>query len=76
MAMNLNVIMTTENEEFLNKWKTQGKEQKRVSMMKDVHEFVNKRAFDDFGLEQSAYSKEVCKLLLIAKECLEKENSE
>lgn len=73
MAINLNVIMTPENEKFLEIWDSQKKEQKRVSIIKEALTFVNQRAFDDFGLEQSAFSKEVSKLILIAKDCLEKQ---
>lgn len=75
MSMVLNVNMTIENDEFLNKWKNSGKEQKRVSMLQEALDFVNQKAFDDFGITQSSFSMEVSKLILIAKDCLEKEKS-
>ena len=74
MAMNLCVNMTLENEEFLQKWEKEEKEQKRVSLMKEALDFVNNKAFEDFGMTQSSFSKEVSKLVLIAKEALEKES--
>jgi len=75
MAMAINVNMTLENEEFLEKWKAEDdKIQKRVSLTSEALNFINQCAFEDFGLTQSAFSKEVTKLILIAKDCLEKEN--
>lgn len=65
--------MTLENKEFLEKWEKDKKEQKRVSFMNEAFEFINRKAFDDFGMTQSSFSKEVSKLILIAKDCLEKE---
>ena len=73
MATNVNVIMTPENLKFMEKWDSQKKEQKRVSIIEEVIPFINDRAYKDFGLEPSAFSKEVSKLILIAKECLEKQ---
>ena len=73
MATNVNVIMTPDNIKFMEKWDSQKKEQKRVSVIEEILPFVNQRAFEDFGLEPSAFSKEVCKLLLIAKDCIEKQ---
>ena len=71
--MVLCVNMTPENEEFLEKWNKSEKEQKRVSLMKEALNFANNKAFEDFGMTQSSFSKEVSKLILIAKECLEKD---
>ena len=76
MAMNLVVNMTLENEEFLQKWEKDEKEQKRVSLMKEAFDFINIKAFEDFGVTQSSFSKEVSKLILIAKDCLEEESKE
>jgi len=73
MSMVLCVNMTPENEEFLEKWNKSEKEQKRVSLMKEALDFANNKAFEDFGMTQSSFSKEVSKLILIAKECLEKD---
>ena len=76
MSTNLNMHMTIENEELLAKWEKSEKKQKRVSFMKEeVLDFVNKCAFEDFGFEQSSFSKEVCKLILIARDCIEKNES-
>ena len=77
MATNLYVNMTTENEEFLMKWKNEkDKKQQRISVPNDVFDFVSERAFKDFGIIQSAFSMEVVKLLLIAKETIEKQESQ
>ena len=76
MATNLYVIMTTNNEDFMEQWKAQTKTQKRVSLINEALDFVNTQAYKDFGLEQSAFSKEVSKLILIAKDCLKNEKEE
>lgn len=72
MAMAIKVNMTPENKKFLEKWDNEEKIQKRVSLTKESLEFINQQAFEDFGLSQSSFSKEVSKLILIAKECIEK----
>jgi uncharacterized coiled-coil protein SlyX len=76
MASTLNVVMTELNDIFQEKWKNSKREQKRVTLMEEALEFVNEQAYKDFGMGQSSFSMEVSKLILIAKECLEKENSE
>ncbi len=68
--------MTELNDIFQEKWKNSKREQKRVTLMEEALEFVNEQAYKDFGMGQSSFSMEVSKLILIAKECLEKENSE
>jgi hypothetical protein len=72
MAKALNVIMTEINDVFMEKWKNSKREQKRVTIMEEALEFANERAFKDFGMGQSSLSMEVSKLILIAKDCLEK----
>lgn len=73
MATALNVIMTSiENDDFLNTWKESKREQKRVTLMEEALEFINEQAYKDFGISQSSFSMEVSKLILIAKDCLEK----
>lgn len=65
--------------EFLDRWKNTPKEEKeyvRVTMLTEAAEFLNKQAFEDFGMHQSAVSMEISKLVLIAKKCLEKKESE
>ncbi len=81
MATNVNVIMSNindiANEKFLELWNAEkNKKQKRVSMTEEAFNFVSQLAFDDFGMEQSAFSKEVTKLVLIAKECIENKELE
>jgi hypothetical protein len=59
---------------FMDKWKNTPKEEKeyvRVTMLTEAAEFLNKQAFEDFGMHQSAVSMEISKLILIAKQCLE-----
>lgn len=72
MSKALNVIMTELNDNFLSKWKTSTKEQKRVTLIQEALDFANEQAFKDFGMGQSSFSMEVSKLILIAKDCLEK----
>lgn len=73
MAKALNVIMTEINDAFIEKWKSSKREQKRVTIMEEALNFAEKRAFEDFGIGQSSLSMEVSKLILIAKDCLEKQ---
>jgi hypothetical protein len=73
MAKALNVIMTEINDVFMEKWKNSKREQKRVTIMEEALDFANEQAFKDFGMGQSSLSMEVSKLILIAKDCLEKQ---
>ncbi|MCZ3364409.1 hypothetical protein [Methanobacterium veterum] len=41
--------------------------------MDEAFEFASQKAFEDFGISQSSFSMEISKLILIAKECIEKE---
>lgn len=66
--------MTKENTAFKEKWQQdKEKEHVRVTILKEAAEFVGERAYKDFGLGQSSISLEISKLLMIAKECLEKQ---
>lgn len=40
--------------------------------MDEAFEFASQKAFEDFGISQSSFSMEISKLILIAKECIEK----
>lgn len=60
-------MCTMEEEEFMRIWNTP-KIQKRISIPKELLEFINNEAFKDYGITQSSFSKEVCKLILIARE--------
>ena len=75
MAKVLNDIMAEIDEKFLARWKDSKKEQKRVTLMEEALDFANERAFKDFGMGQSSVSMEISKLVLIAKDCLEKQES-
>lgn len=69
------VSMTEENKEFADRWKKDDTKQHiRVTILGEAAEYVGKRAYDDFGLGQSSISLEISKLILIAKDCLEKED--
>ena len=39
-------------------------------------EFASQKAFEDFGISQASFSQEISKLILIAKECIEKGEKE
>jgi hypothetical protein len=46
----------------------------RGTVTPDVAEFLEKRAFDDFGMmKKGAIGLELTKLLRVAKECIEKQ---
>lgn len=40
--------------------------------MDEAMEFASQKAFEDFGISQASFSMEISKLILIAKECIEK----
>jgi hypothetical protein len=48
------------------------KTQKRVSIMQEAPDFANQKASEDFGMTSRSFSMEISKLILIAKETLEK----
>lgn len=61
--------------EFMEQWKKTPKEEKeyiRATLLSEAAEYLNRKAFEDFGMHQAAVSMEVSKLILIAKDCLEK----
>ena len=76
MSKVLTVIMTELNDKFLEKWKSSKREQKRVTLTEEALEFINEQAYKDFGISQSSFSMEVSKLILLAKECIEKKDPE
>ena len=64
------------DKEFMEKWKRTPKENKeyiRATILDEAAEFLNKQAFEDFGMQQGSVSMELSKLILIAKDCLEKQ---
>lgn len=68
--------MDPENEEFMKRWKDDDeKEHVRVTLSKEAADFAIEKA-PEFGVGQSSLSLEISKLILIAKDCLEKQNSE
>ncbi len=64
------------DKEFLEKWKSTPKENKeyiRATILDEAAEFLNRQAFEDFGMQQGSVSMELSKLILIARDCLEKQ---
>ena len=64
------------DKEFMEKWKRTPKENKeyiKATILEEAAEFLNKRTFDDFGMHQASVSMELSKLILITKDCLEKQ---
>lgn len=69
--------MTVSEEEFLETWNTREKKvMLRGTVPKEIAKFVEEKALEEFGLDQAARGKMLTKLLMIAKDCLEKEESE
>ena len=67
------------DEEFMEKWKNTPKRNKeyiRATILEEAAEFLNKRAFEDFGMQQGSVSMELSKLILIARDCLEKQKKQ
>jgi len=61
---------------FMEEWKDTPKDDKeylRATILKEAAEYLNKKAFEDFGMHNAAVGMELSKLILIAKECLEKQ---
>jgi hypothetical protein len=66
--------MDPENAKLKKKWKKdEEKEHIRVTLLKEAADFAMDRA-PEFGVGQSILSLEISKLILIAKDCLEKQN--
>jgi len=64
------------DKEFLEKWKNTSKENKeniRATILEEAAEFLNKQAFEDFGMQRGSVSMELSKLILIARDCIEKQ---
>jgi hypothetical protein len=60
-----------ENEEFLEKWKKSNKSQKKVSIMDEKWSLQVKKCLRT-GISQASFELEFLKLILIAKDCIEK----
>lgn len=78
MATKTIVIMSEQDpiiKELEAKWTAEkDKVLVRATVTKEAAEFLEKMAFDDFGMmKKGALGMELTKLLLIAKECLEKQ---
>ena len=66
------------DKDFMLRWKntpTDEKEYVRATILGEAAEYLNKKAFEDFGMHNAAVGMEISKLVLIAKDCLEKEKS-
>lgn len=60
---------------FMATWKKLPKEQKeyiRATITVEAAEYLNRKAFEDFGMDNRAVGMELSKLILKAKECEEK----
>lgn len=75
MPVYVNRLMEIDKE-FMKKWKETPRENKesiRATLLKEAKIFLHKKAFEDFGIHQSSISMELSKLILIARDCLEKQ---
>lgn len=79
MEARTKVIMSTKQNsniitEFENNWNNAEKVLIRGKVTKEASDFLEEQAFKDFGMmKKGAIGMELTKLLLYAKECLEKE---
>jgi len=65
---------TPELKKLEKEWLEADKVLIRGTVTPDVAEFLEKRAFDDFGMmKKGAIGLELTKLLRVAKECIEKQ---
>lgn len=80
MATGIKILMlreTAELRKFESEWLKAEKILVRGSVPSDVAEFLEKKAFEDFGMmKKGAIGMELTKLLRIAKECVEKQDAE
>jgi hypothetical protein len=81
MATETTVIMSEQDpmlKELESRWNAEkDKVLVRATVTKDAADFLENMAFNDFGMmKKGALGMELTKLLLIAKDCLEKQNSE
>lgn len=63
---------------FMERWKELEKADKeyiRATVTSEAAEFINKTAYEDFGMHNASVGMAISKLVLIAKDCLEKEKS-
>lgn len=58
-----------------NFWEKMNGIAEKSRVMDESFEFACQKAFEDFGISQSSFSMEISKLILIAKECIEKEKN-
>ncbi len=63
----------TEFMELYKKTPTDKKEFVRATILEEAAEYLNKRAFEDFGMHNKAVGMALSKLILKAKECEERE---
>ena len=64
------------DKKFMKKWRGTSKENKesiRATLLKETVIFLHKKAFEDFGMQKGSVSMELSKLILIARDCLEKQ---
>jgi len=77
MATGIKIFMpkgTPELKRLEKEWLEADKVLIRGTVTPDVAEFLEKRAFDDFGMmKKGAIGLELTKLLRVAKECIEKQ---
>jgi len=77
MATGIKIFMpkgTPELKKLEKEWLEADKVLIRGTVTPDVAEFLEKRAFDDFGMmKKGAIGLELTKLLRVAKECIEKQ---
>lgn len=67
---------TPELRELEREWLKANKVLIRGTVTPDVAEFLEKKAFDDFGMmKKGAIGMELTKLLRVAKECIENQES-
>lgn len=78
MSTCLNDIMA-KDEVFMKQWKELDKEEKeyiRATITLKAAEFINKTAFEDFGMHNASVGMAISKLVMIAKDCLEKQEKQ
>lgn len=76
MSMKITEDMAKDTE-FMAKWKNIPKEQKeyvRATITSEAAEYLNEKAFKEFGMHNAAVGMALSKLILKAKECEEKQD--
>lgn len=75
MTKELPIYMTIRDRDFHQFWKEEKiKEQKRITIIPEAIEYIEKKAVEDFGLYQSSFSMEISKLILECKKREEEKN--